>query len=322
MSAARHAANAGAEVTIALLHPEADSCSDFATLLEVCGCMDLSVILLSDSLKARWREERVPVLVLGCSQPEADAMGERVIDLTRFEPSDAWTGDLPQRCSGGEGALSARAVREIDGQAIAEYGLPGVCLMENAGIGALRVAQHLRGEDTRPVAILAGKGNNGGDAFVVARGVLELGAEVRVLLLAQESALRGDALVNYLTLKEAGVEIQIDCEGQGMETMLDGCGLVVDGLLGTGIKGQVQGPVAHSIEVVNGSGLPVLALDIPSGLDADSGESHGAVIRAAATVTFAAVKTGLVNGMGPECCGDLYLAPIGCPTALLEGGSA
>lgn len=319
MSAARHAANRGIPVSIYLLHPEADANTDFSSLLEVCGCMDLPVLLFSGETRQHWQKNPPAVLILGGTLPGAEGLTRHLVDLSRFSSLDVWSSKapLPDRATGKEKTFSARIIQTMDTRATLEFGLPGVCLMENAGIGAFRIARHFHPDPSLPVAIFAGKGNNGGDALVVARGFLECGIETRIMVLAPESALRGDALVNYLILQEGGAALSLSPEGEGAEALLAGCGLVIDGLLGTGLKGPVQGPTARVIEAINASGHSVLALDIPSGLDSNNGASHGVVIRATATVTFAAMKKGLLLGAGPDTSGDLYLASIGMPNALL-----
>ena len=182
-------------------------------------------------------------------------------------------------------------VREFDRQAIEDLGVPGIILMENAGRQAADfAAQLLQERRGRRALVVAGGGNNGGDGFVVARHLLTRGFEVEVLLVADPGKVRGDAATNFGLLEPLGIKVtalsaEPDNVRRAISEAAEGCDLVVDALLGTGLQGQLREPLLSAIQAINSTAIPVLALDIPSGLDADSGRPLGAAVRAAATVT-------------------------------------
>jgi NAD(P)H-hydrate epimerase len=217
-------------------------------------------------------------------------------------------------------------MRALDRRAVAELGIPGERLMENAGRGAAReilafqARRRLRGRDL-PVVVVAGKGNNGGDGFVAARILKARGAHVRVFVTAPRAAMTGDAARALARLERAGVrpvELTAESELDRLEQALRRARLVVDALLGTGASGAPSGLVARAIACINASALPTVALDLPSGLGADAGETAGAVVRASMTVTFAGVKRGLILGKGPDVSGDVRVVPIGIPEAEVQ----
>jgi NAD(P)H-hydrate epimerase len=219
-------------------------------------------------------------------------------------------------------ALSRTEVREVDRLAIEEYGLPGIVLMENAGGSAARLL-HSFGVD-RPVAIVCGRGNNGGDGFVIARHLELLGHEVRLLLAAQLADLRGDAAVNAEVAKRSGlsiVDLSAASAGDWREA-LRSVGWIVDALLGTGATGAPRGTVATAIAAVNevhgaDPAVRVLAVDIPSGMDCDTGGRPGDCVRADATATFVAPKLGFAAPGASAFTGAVHVLDIGAPAALL-----
>ncbi|MBN1256651.1 MAG: NAD(P)H-hydrate epimerase [Planctomycetes bacterium] len=326
LAAVRLAHTCGAAVTIYLLSPQADTCSSFSTMLEVAGSMDLPVCMWENKLA-----EKLPAnkrVLLACNAPELGSLFPDAIRVDDFESSLAWQtvppGAIPEAMlhvlTPATPALCCAAVRELDRATIEDYGLPGICLMENAGIGATAVAlEMLAGNKNQKTLILAGRGNNGGDGYVVARGLLEMGYPVTIALLSNPEGLRGDALSNYTILTDAGVEVEaVPDNPERIAELLAGRDLVIDAIFGTGIKGKLTGMARSTVEAVNASGLPVLALDIPSGLNGDTGEVLGVAVKATRTVTFAAVKEGLIKGQGSEHCGGITLADIGAPRELLK----
>jgi NAD(P)H-hydrate epimerase len=209
-------------------------------------------------------------------------------------------------------------MRAID-RAAAERGVPGRVLMENAGQAVTRavldIAKDMHGSPT--VVVVAGKGNNGGDGLVVARHLRNRGYDVTVCLLCQGSDLRGDAAENLAAAVAYGVDV---AEGWGADEIaeaLAGADIVVDAVLGTGIKGEVEGIAREAIEAINDADAAVVAVDIPSGVDADTGALGGAAIWADATVTFGLPKVGTVIYPGGGRCGDLMVADISLPADLL-----
>lgn len=215
--------------------------------------------------------------------------------------------------------LTAAQMREHDRQAIEEIGLPGALLMENAGRAAAAVLQQ-RFADCfpGPVLVLAGKGNNGGDGYVLARTLQAAGWQLRTLVLATADAISGDAALHLQALARCGGEVQFVAEESALETHLarqTGVRVVVDALLGTGLTSAVQGLYARAIDWLNAGGAPILALDIPSGVDASSGQILGRAVRATVTVSFAAAKLGQLLYPGASCCGNLEVVDIGLPPA-------
>jgi len=204
--------------------------------------------------------------------------------------------------------LTADEMRRVDARAIAELGIPGPTLMENAGRGAadaLLAALPERGLRPRglKVAIVCGRGGNAGDGFVVARRLKRAGARLDVLLVAAPDALRGDPALKFTEMRRAGVAARVVEDVAKAVPALQRADVIVDALLGTGARGAPAPLVAALIEAINASGRPVVALDVPSGLPADGGRAEGPVVRAWLTPTFAAPKLGLVVGDGAELAG-------------------
>jgi NAD(P)H-hydrate epimerase len=170
------------------------------------------------------------------------------------------------------------------------------------------------------VAVVCGKGGNGGDGFVVARWLKRSGHRVQVFLLARPDELRGDPAAKLRAMERAGLRAQVVEDGAGLARALPAAQLVVDAMLGTGTHGPPAPRIAAAIEQVNASGRPVAALDLPSGLSADARPSEGPVVRAALTTTFAALKRGLVSGPGVELAGRIVVVDIGVPAAEVERG--
>ena len=217
--------------------------------------------------------------------------------------------------------LSREEVRALDRRAIEELGVPGVVLMENAGRGAAEVLIALGVPG--PVAVCCGKGNNGGDGFVIARHLENRGLLVKVLLFARPEELTGDAAINYHIIARSGLPVRICAENTVDELALTQelarSAWIVDALFGTGLTGAVRPPLDRVIAVINASGAQVLAVDIPSGLDCDTGEPLGPTVRADHTVTFAAQKKGFSNPAARQWLGQVHVVDIGAPRVLLEG---
>ena len=215
--------------------------------------------------------------------------------------------------------VTAQQMRELDQKAIQERGISGLTLMENAGRAVAEAAARLTAECTdRPIIIVCGRGNNGGDGFVAARYLRDLGRRVKVLLAAARSEVTGEAEANLRRLEEVGIEVT---EVEGPEPAAEhfcAAGLVVDALLGTGLSGKVRGLPGRIIEAMNGCARPVLAVDVPSGLDADTGEPLGLAVRAVETVTMGLPKMGLFLYPGMDCVGRVTVADIGFPPDLVN----
>jgi NAD(P)H-hydrate epimerase len=217
-------------------------------------------------------------------------------------------------------ACTAEQMRAIDERAASEYGMPTLLLMENAGRAvserALRMLRKRKNSAAPPrVQVLCGKGNNGGDGFVAARHLLNRGARVECLLAGDPAEVRGDARVNMELLEKLGLPVQPRAGGTAPRLDAD---LLVDALLGTGFRGEPRGPVGAMITAINEAGLPVLAVDLPSGLDADTGRPASLCVRATETVTFGLPKVGLLGYPGRALAGKLAVANISLPHPLLE----
>jgi ADP-dependent NAD(P)H-hydrate dehydratase / NAD(P)H-hydrate epimerase len=230
--------------------------------------------------------------------------------------------------------LTAEQMREADRLTTERYGVPSLQLMENAGAAlANYLADVFPDLSTRGILVLCGKGNNGGDGFVVARRLRERGVSARVFLFADASAVRGDAALNLQRWQAGSGELRTvtsTSEWNGAREILGESDLVIDALLGTGVKGPVEGLLASAIEDVNAwrdkKGLRisgkcarfVLAVDMPSGLPSGKEDFGGPVIRADATVTFTAPKVGQLLATRADCVGKLLVRDIGTPRALLD----
>ncbi len=212
----------------------------------------------------------------------------------------------------------AQAMRDTDRWAIEERGVPSLELMERAGEGLAQVVAAIAPEGT--VAIVCGKGNNGGDGLVAARLLRDSGREVRVLLLGEPGELTGDPAANLSRLRDQAAGTSgAGAPGGGavLETFaaerLDGAALVVDAILGTGFEGEPREPALGAIAAIGAAGLLVVAADVPSGVDASTGEVAGAAVRADATATFAAAKPGLWVEPGRSHAGTVHVVDIGIP---------
>ena len=207
-------------------------------------------------------------------------------------------------------------IREIDRVAIEEYGIPGVVLMENAGRGAADIAvEMLDGKADALVSIVCGSGNNAGDGFVIARHLHNRGIGVVVRLLAPREKIGGDALVNLEIIEKMKLDIR---HATPDELTFDDVDLIVDAMLGTGLQGEVREPYTSAICAVNAAKRPVLCVDMPSGLDADTGAVLGEAVCANRTATFAASKIGFTLCDGPTMAGDVTVVDIGVPRELLR----
>ena len=213
----------------------------------------------------------------------------------------------------------ADEMREMDRRTIEDWGMPGTVLMENAGRSVAAVCEELLDElPSGPVVIVAGKGNNGGDGFVVARWLHWAGYDVEVCLLPPLDDLSGDAAINARFAERMGVPIHQQATRELLDDRLSRATLIADGVLGTGISGEVRGPAREAVEAMNAAPAPVVAIDIASGVDADTGAILGEATRAHTTVTFALAKVGMYQQPGRACCGQIIVAPIGMSRELTE----
>src|SRR5919107_2123188 len=218
--------------------------------------------------------------------------------------------------------LNTQQMREADRQTIDDIGIPSVVLMENAGRQAV-AAMEAAFDDlaSSRVAVLCGRGNNGGDGFVVARTLAQRGIEAVVYLLGSVSEVRGDARTNLEILGRVGVTVVEISTAQEWElhfTEISECDVIVDAIVGTGFHGPLTGLLETVVADVNGLGVPVVAIDLPTGVSADSHELEGEAIEASMTVTLAAPKIPLILPPADVYGGDLVIADIGIPSAGID----
>jgi hydroxyethylthiazole kinase-like uncharacterized protein yjeF len=253
--------------------------------------------------------------------------------------------------------LTRAQVRELDRRAIEEYGIPSLLLMENASRacaieaerilrlhGVQRAMRKLRGPGSKddiprnvdelerwkaglnefpePAVVLCGPGNNGGDGLAIARTLFNRGFAVQVFMVGTDVAdAVGDVATNARLLERLGVPVVPLADAAAVESIrgdLSGAALIVDALFGTGLTRILEDPFRAAVQFANDSGAPILAVDIPSGLDADTGDVHGLCMRAEVTVTFVAPKPGFHTKAGPSFCGKVVVAEIGIPKQYIE----
>ncbi len=208
------------------------------------------------------------------------------------------------------GPLTRQQVRAIDRYAIEQLGVPGIVLMENAGLNAAHViASHFAPIAGKTVLVVAGKGNNGGDGYIIARHLTHWGAEAIIFLACDPLAVGGDAKTNLEILHRLGLPVVTET-GAFDERIAD-ADIVVDALGGTGIQGPVKSEMAHWVDRINAAGRPIVAVDIPTGLDCDTGQATGSAVEADLTVTFVAEKAGFAREGSGKYTGMVVTVDIG-----------
>ncbi len=223
--------------------------------------------------------------------------------------------------------LGRAAVRDVDRLAVEVFGIPSIVLMENAAFHIADVALHLLREARPPrILIVCGPGNNGGDGLAAARHLHNAGAVVEIVTAVPDGAMLGDAATNLKIARKMGLPITTIDTGRPAAAVeqaiarLGEPGLIVDALLGTGLTSPVREPSLSLIEAINAAardrGITVLAVDIPSGLDTDTGQPLGAAVRADVTVSMVGLKTGFTTLTAQGYVGDVVVADIGAPREL------
>jgi NAD(P)H-hydrate epimerase len=214
--------------------------------------------------------------------------------------------------------MSRDEVRAFDAWAINELGVPGIVLMENAGRGCAQFIIETLSKVKKPkVCIFCGTGNNGGDGFVIARHLLNAGFAVTVVVCGNIAKIRNDARVNLDILTGLGLKIErLNMEGteiidDRVTKLANEANMIIDAIFGTGLTGTLRNEYKQLIESINELGCPILSVDIPSGLDCDTGIPLSASIKANCTVTFVAVKKGFVFENARAYTGDIFIASIG-----------
>ncbi len=230
-------------------------------------------------------------------------------------PMSSWKGEMMK-------VATAEQMQEMDRKAIETYRIPGIVLMENAGKGATEVISNAFPDiQKRKIAIVAGKGNNGGDGFVIARYLQNRGISVKVYLLADLKVLRGDAETNlqiFQKMKGEVISVPSSKDYQKVKKELEKFDLLIDAIFGTGLDAEVRGYYREVIDHINTLQEPIVAIDIPSGLDANTGKPLGTAVRATLTVTFGLPKVGHLIPPGPDYVGEVKLVDIGYPKKLVE----
>jgi len=224
-----------------------------------------------------------------------------------------WTGNNTDDFA----VMSRQAARDFDAWAIRTIGIPGAVLMENAGRGTVDVIVDALGYTAAKAVVFCGGGNNGGDGFVIARHLYNRGGCVQIVLCADPTQLSGDARVNYEVCRRMELPITVvDAHSprlpEDVQTLCDGGDVMIDALFGTGLSRPLDEPMVRLISVLNSQHIPIVAVDIPSGLDCDTGQPLPVCIEAAVTVTFGGLKAGFVNN--PEsrrATGRVFVASIG-----------
>lgn len=217
----------------------------------------------------------------------------------------------------GDALYTAEQTRELDRLAIEKYRIPGYELMQRAGKAAWQ-ALRSRWPDAKSLLVFCGSGNNGGDGFVIASLARRSGLDVKVILADAPDRIHGDALKAFQQALADGIKPEpasvFEYPSSGLTPA--GSTVIVDALLGTGLKGKVRDPYTSLITLINQSSLSVLAVDIPSGLCSDTGIILGCAVRANLTVTFIGRKIGMTLAQGPECCGDIIFNSLAIPAAV------
>jgi len=219
--------------------------------------------------------------------------------------------------------ITPRKMREIDRRTQEEFDIPATILMENAGRSVFQNAVEMLSEkQEKKITVVCGRGNNGGDGFVAARHLMNNGIDVSVFLVADVKELRGEAEANYHRAEKIAqtmgkvIEVLNEENLSSFENKLEVTSLIIDGMFGTGLARKVGEPEKSIIHLINDSEKPVLAVDVPSGLDAANGKVLGVCIRATKTVTFARPKTGFIGN--EKYTGETITADISIPITLLN----
>ncbi len=219
--------------------------------------------------------------------------------------------------------LRSEEMRRADRAAMKEYGISGLVLMENAGAALARQACIMLNDKPqgKRVLVFAGTGNNGGDGLVAARHLYNAGADVRIFLFGDATSLSGDSAVNWQIVEKMEIKRQsllAEEDANVLKVALLSSQLIIDALYGTGFHGAIRGGAALAVRLMNESGQPVLAADIPSGVLADTGKVEGVAVRASQTLTFGAAKPGLFLMPGADYAGKITVADISLPQKLLR----
>ncbi|MDP7004981.1 MAG: NAD(P)H-hydrate epimerase [Phycisphaerales bacterium] len=208
--------------------------------------------------------------------------------------------------------FSREGLRTVDNFATNKYGIPSIVLMENAARSAVNIITESIDRDLRSnIVIVCGPGNNGGDGYAIARHLVNNGCGVNILKLDEPKT--SDSTTNAAISLKMGIQIS-----KWSPELLGKPSLIIDSIFGTGLDRSLEGPYSGAIETINSCSTDCIAIDIPSGLDCDTGKPHGCSIEAAMTVSFVGMKQGFLNDIAKTYVGEVVIADIGCPNELLE----
>jgi len=216
---------------------------------------------------------------------------------------------------------TALEMQNIDKRARDEFGIPTLLLMENAALGITRIVEDKLGSvKEKKITVISGKGNNGGDGLAAARLLYNRGARVCIYLLSEPDAIAGDAATNLNIALKMGIELHStgNYDLRTMKSVINHSHVIIDAILGTGLSSPIKGEYSEIIEMINHSQRPVIAVDIPTGINSDTGEVMGIAVKAADTITFAIPKRGHLLYPGSDYTGKLYIVDISIPNAAIE----
>lgn len=217
-------------------------------------------------------------------------------------------------------AITASQAQKIDYMAIHRFGMPSVAMMENAGRAvALLIDQRFKKLKPATICVVCGPGNNGGDGLVITRYLINLGFFVKVFLIGQPSQLTEDARINYGIIKKMKADVTILTRiTLGFLATVQQADLIVDAIFGIGLNRDIKEPFLSIIQAINQSRQKVFSVDVPSGLDATTGKTHSACVRANGTITFVLPKKGFFCNEGPRFCGRVHVVDIGIPSMVIQ----
>lgn len=218
--------------------------------------------------------------------------------------------------------LNNSEMKELDKKAMEEYKIPGIVLMENAGIAVVdEVVSSIKAKDRKDVAIFCGIGNNGGDGLVVARYLINREISVDTYIVGNPNLYKGDAKINYeilLSMEASLYTLEKERDLSELDGVINKYSIIVDGIFGTGLHRPIEGIAKKVIDIINNSEKEIISIDIPSGINGDNGQVYGTAVKANKTVTFQLPKIGNILYPGQSYCGELLIKSIGIPKKAVE----
>ncbi len=219
--------------------------------------------------------------------------------------------------------VTVAQMRELDRRAIEDYRIPSILLMENAGLRTADFIHKMYGQSIKgkTIMIICGRGNNGGDGFVIARHLMNKGYIVNVAVLSDKNKIKGDAQINLDIFERMGgyvIFIDVKDFNEKVKNIINDSEIIVDAIFGTGLDRDIEEPIKTNIKLINQSQKTVVSVDAPSGLNCDSGAILGIAVKSDATVTMASAKEGFFKGEGPSCVGKVHVVDISIPKKILD----